>query len=913
MGSWPAAALLLCACLGADTPSAPLAPTPLAFELGGCVSRLRDGTCEVTPGRTLHVWAEAPPEARFEARAAGRSIPLTCRREQGGHTCAVPAPSGPTSLELRAIHPTGALYTDRIPITPSSKPPAVEQADALRKNGELTAAATALQPWVASDDPTARAHALGLLARIRLAEGDTVEGERLFREAIRLHRAAGRLTQEGLDTFALSYALVFGEGRYSEARSALEELAARSPEDPEVRAMAPHYAAVIAYQTGDLRAAWRSLVDSDTRSARLDLDAHRAGVLQLQALVLLALGRGADARALLHRTLDRLGPDLPACARADLFNNLGLLPAAGTASPALRAKARQEAIHHLERALREAETCASPRIFANILTDLAFIELEDARLPAARAHLAEARARLAQPHPHLRALWLDLDGLLALRAADPRAALEAYRDLEDLASPSLLPDASWRAALGRARAFEALARPDLARAAHAEADRRMDRLLLLSPLGEGRDTMLGRFERAAADRVRFLAREHPEEALEVARRSRARALSALLSVDRIDSLSPPERARWEQALSTYRRLRADLEQKLRAAADMPADSRSRALSLAEPEAARLAASLEDALATLGSAGLPAREPPLRPAAPGEALLVFHPAGEGWIGFASLDGTLVVEDLGPLDLDLAPQALSRALLTPFAPVLRRATRIRLLPYGDLDRIDLHALPFDGQPLIARAPVVYGVDVPTAQRPPRAPGPPAAVIAADPSDDLPGARREAKSIAAHLSEHGYSITQLLGEQASHAELLRRIDAPSVALLHYAGHATWTGIDGWESRLDLASGTRLTIGDLLAMPSAPESVVLSGCDTARTSESARAEGLGLAHAFVLRGSSAVLAATRSVPDGAAAALMSDVYSAALAGPTIDLAAALREAQTRAVARGPARDWEAFRVLVP
>jgi hypothetical protein len=42
--------------------------------------------------------------------------------------------------------------------------------------------------------------------------------------------------------------------------------------------------------------------------------------------------------------------------------------------------------------------------------------------------------------------------------------------------------------------------------------------------------------------------------------------------------------------------------------------------------------------------------------------------------------------------------------------RRAEPIRIVPYGPLQSVDLHALPLEGEPLAALAPVAYGVELP-----------------------------------------------------------------------------------------------------------------------------------------------------------------------------------------------------------
>ena len=113
----------------------------------------------------------------------------------------------------------------------------------------------------------------------------------------------------------------------------------------------------------------------------------------------------------------------------------------------------------------------------------------------------------------------------------------------------------------------------------------------------------------------------------------------------------------------------------------------------------------------------------------------------------------------------------------------------------------------------------------------------------------------------------------------------------LLHYAGHGTYSGFGGWESSLLLAEETRLTLGDLLALKRVPTWVVLSGCDTGRSSAETPVEGLGLAHAFLLAGSQAVVASTGPAADRTVPAFFAELYRQWDREP--DLALALQRAQ--------------------
>jgi CHAT domain-containing protein len=133
----------------------------------------------------------------------------------------------------------------------------------------------------------------------------------------------------------------------------------------------------------------------------------------------------------------------------------------------------------------------------------------------------------------------------------------------------------------------------------------------------------------------------------------------------------------------------------------------------------------------------------------------------------------------------------------------------------------------------------------------------------------------------------------------------------LLHYAGHGTFSGFGGWDSSLLLAGNTRLTLGDLLALDRVPAWVVLAACDAGQSSSETPVESLGLAHAFLLAGSRAVVASTRPADDRVVPSFFADLYRQLDREP--DPAAALQRAQLSWRSRDPGADWAGFRLFTP
>jgi CHAT domain-containing protein len=218
-------------------------------------------------------------------------------------------------------------------------------------------------------------------------------------------------------------------------------------------------------------------------------------------------------------------------------------------------------------------------------------------------------------------------------------------------------------------------------------------------------------------------------------------------------------------------------------------------------------------------------------------------------------------------------------------------------------------------VAALPVVYGVDLPGRGRGPDAiPPVPRALVVADPGGNLQAAREEAGAVVQALgSGGGWRVDRLEGGAATHRAVREALAAPDLGLAHYAGHGSFGGRDGVESGLPLADHERLSIADVLALPRAPKRLILSGCETARTAADARAEGLGLAQAFIVAGAEVVVAATRRTDDRLAQRIMRAFYAAWGDRRAATAPEALRRAMLAVQQESPGEDWAGFRVLVP
>ncbi|WP_438037596.1 CHAT domain-containing protein [Sorangium sp. So ce128] len=905
---------------------------PLEVEFAGCSAVHAGPACALPDDRTLRIWVKAPADARVAIAAdaaAAADTPLSAldgARVQGGVLARVPVPEGARALSVTAER-GGGRASFRLELRPAIDAPRLKEAEALRRSGDLDAASSALDALASGADPAVQALAIGKRARVDLARGRIPEAIAGFEASIRAHRAAGRISDEFLDRFALSYALLFNGRRFAEARAALDALGPLEASHPEGRAVKPYYAALLASEAGDLRAALRQLDASAAGAERLGLSDHRLHVLQERADVLQTLGRPLEARALLRDVQASSPAGRAPCERASLLNDLGwnalqVAWASGGSSGPPEGAERPRALADAESPLTAAldlygAACPKPAKRANALTNLALAKLEAGQTDAARALLDEARRTDARPDAGVAMYWLEIEGRVALGSGDPASALEIYGRLARLADASELPEGRYRAALGRGRALEAMGRLDMAAVAYEQAEELRGDLGALVPLGQGRGGYLGRLEESARRLVDLLLRRDPRRAARAARRSRARALAALRWIDRIEALGGEERARWERALAAYHDARAAFDEEGRDDWRLSSDELEAVRVARAAHGRSIRARLEEALLLVRQGEPAAVEVEAAPALDeGELMLVVHPIREGWAGFAVTGGGVVARRLPALDASAPAAALAPRLLAPFDAQLRAATRLRVAAHGELARVDFHALPWDGAPLVARMPVTYGLDLPRGgPRPAEGAGagraPERALVVADPRRDLPAARREADAVAAALTGKGLRVERLSGGLATRRAVAGALEEPGLALFHYAGHGVFGGLDGWDSSLALSGGSELAVGDILALRRAPARAVLSGCDTARTEAApgARGLGLGLAQALLIAGARSVIAASRPVDDALAERVMAALY----AGERGEPGEQLREATLAALRADPSSDWASFRALVP
>ncbi|HEX4953750.1 MAG TPA: CHAT domain-containing protein [Thermoanaerobaculia bacterium] len=895
----------------------------LPVELAGCETFFRpDGPCALGDGRTLTLWLQPPAGTKVQVWMGGRRLDEEALQVEGGQRFHLRLPGKAGRLDVlvgpKGTQPTAAWS---VVVVEGVEPAWMNEvrrlvAQATSEAREL--AKRLLREQLGASRPLDRDYAADALALIEGEDGRPDESLALARQAVEGHRVAGRWSAEAYRACYLAHSLI-QQSRFGEARQVLAELKP-PPGSPaaEPRFQLAYHRGLLAQKTGDWRAALTELEAAVSLARRLGLTELGWKAGQTLALQLRLLGRAREAADLFAR-LDAEAPaDAQPCDRAEFLNNeawdrLLALEAeeAGVADPASLIEKAWVLLAEAERGGRACRNHIGKR--ANNRFNLALAHWHAGRLTEARRALQESldEQRGAGRTPRLESWQLDLEGRLSLAEGRPELALATFRRLEESAESQASPDGLWRAAFGAARAQQAAGRADEALAALERAEDLSEAQLRAVPVHQGRESFLT--QRAAATRLAvalLVAEGRSEEALASVRRARSSVLRALATRERFQSLGdlPDGRVLLESALEVYAAKRAEAARSAGQAASLPADERDRVREVAAHLEGEALAVLDQALWGR-SAATRSRLPDL-PAA--TLTLAFFPAGEGdsWWSFAADRGGVTAARVERAAA-ATPQGLASRLLEPFTSRIRAARRVRVLPWGELRGVDFHTLPFDGGVLLDGRQVVYGLDLSVAGERRAPPSLDRVLIVSDPLRNLPSAQREAEAVRQAVARRWPDtvIYQLSMEGARGPELLRSL--PAASLLHFAGHGTFAGRGGWDSALQLAAGTRLTVGDVLALPRVPQWVVLSACEGAASEADAPLEGLSIAHAFVIAGSGTVLAATRPVRDGTARALFAELYGRFR--PGADLAEALRQAQLALRERLPGEDSASFRVLEP
>lgn len=493
----------------------------------------------------------------------------------------------------------------------------------------------------------------------------------------------------------------------------------------------------------------------------------------------------------------------------------------------------------------------------------------------------------------------------------------------------------WHASVGLAQAWEG-SDPEKALAEYRRAEEYLDERGREMPLGAGRGGFLGRHERGTGFYLDLLVRRgRRAEALRVLRHARVRGLLALANLARSTTWSDAQREAWRVKVDAYREARLALEQIEDRAQRMDTLTQQTLAEQRDRLKTRLQALAAEAL-ELDPWNFSSKEP--RKTEPGEVLLACHPARAGWLCLAEKGDAVTAVRLARFDRQVARADLERTLLMPLAPLLGDARTLRVLAFGAMRQLDFATLTLGGRRLGERLAVSYALDLPSAAQGATAwgtVGQPKALLVIDPLSDIPESRGLAEKATSLLAPHwqvgrhqdapdliGNSVERTRPGSRPLGDALRRRLA-AADLFFYYGHSDFAPSGGWAHSLRTADQAGLTVSDILVLDRVPRWAVLAGCESGLSDEETGGlEGVGLAQAFLLRGSAWVIGSVRKVNYKVGAALAIALLEAGLDQPGADPIATLERARSAARERlahpGDVdagvrdNDLDAFRVFV-
>jgi tetratricopeptide (TPR) repeat protein len=891
---------------GEGRPAAPASREPRPrIELTGC--RHLDGPrCHLAADEpsTLHLWIDVQARAPLEVTIDGEPVAAESAAIEGGQRLSLVIPANAERLRLDGVDPR---WTDPFELewVRERVPAVVGSARTLALAGELERARDLLLADQARFDGRERLDVLQLLRRTH--DLHDPEALRWTEEAALLAEQLGRTRDFAECAASAAFIHLQVRGDRTTARAWLRRMVEVAGELDEARVWAAYYGGLIEYRSEELGASLRHLDEARRGARRLGLVEEFLTASEQLGPALAELGRGPEALEVLADILELArSPTIGCSERARALGNAAwghlLLAQAGLEhEPPQPLLDEQLALVDAQGECPDPVTAAFARV-NGMLAALAEDEPEDAWALLGELEITQVPDSL---HP-----WIaEIAAQIGL-ATGRWSLLPALVERPD---PGGEPGLRYSALVRHAQTLERFGFTDAAIEFHADAEAVLEDTLSTVGIDIGRELFLAGRQASALGLVDLLVGQgRVDEALCRARLARGRALRTLDRAARLAGLSDAELAERERLLADYREVRE------RVAAEQLDDWRFSTSEREHREGGRreqLAAAeklLDEALREIGGRLESLDCASLPQPAEGELLLVQFPsrgsAGEGgsWIFFADRSGIdVVAAPAASPTADWAAEALAGA-----SDRLLAADRIRVIPTGAGWSIPFHALRFGEGVLLDVAPLVYSLDL--ARRLDTNPAARAsALVVADPSDDLPHARREATAVTERLQAQGWVVERREGADATRSTLVDLLG--NAALFHYAGHGIHGGAAGWRAALLLRDGDTLGVSDVLALPRVPQGVVLTGCDTATIAPNTLDGGMNLARAFVLAGAGWVIAAEGKVDDDLALEIGESLYRSQADPATFDAVAALRSIQLRLRDEQPERGWAAFRVIVP
>jgi len=232
-----------------------------------------------------------------------------------------------------------------------------------------------------------------------------------------------------------------------------------------------------------------------------------------------------------------------------------------------------------------------------------------------------------------------------------------------------------------------------------------------------------------------------------------------------------------------------------------------------------------------------------------------------------------------------------LIKPLARMSDPEDLLVFSPHSILHALPLHALHLEGEPLIARNPVVYNPSLSIlryckSRRTIKADNAMSVALFGNPTGDRPAA-----GMLVHELGKMFDTTPFIGDAVNRGTFTEAIG--NKAIIHFQGHAKHDQHEPLNSHLVLKDG-QFSARDVFGLRDLnADLVTLAACESAANVIQPGDEPLGLIPAFLYSGANSVLAALWRVHKDSAVQLMREFYAILMGEDTIvDKAQALRQA---------------------
>ncbi len=234
-------------------------------------------------------------------------------------------------------------------------------------------------------------------------------------------------------------------------------------------------------------------------------------------------------------------------------------------------------------------------------------------------------------------------------------------------------------------------------------------------------------------------------------------------------------------------------------------------------------------------------------------------------------------------------------------LKGSGALFLVPQGSLSRAPLHSLNVGGKPLVAKREVrviPHGSLLRQLAEGNWNTGFNRVAVFGDPTEDLPGADREARQVGKRVG-----VRPMLRKEVTRSTVLSALE--NADLVHYAGHAFFDPLDPSNSGLRLKDGV-LCSGHLLGCSVKASVIFLNACESGVQGVGIGSELYGFLRALLLAGARQIVCTLWPVDD-VIACKFADIFYRVLMGRGSSPSTAVHEAQ-RALLRSYPNDLRAW-----